>query len=395
MKIDHITFSSAGGAGQVARVIAEAETELGVDARLVTVLETGLRESPLKAPLLSAAAFIDEYLVKNSAQEPMFSLFRRRITSVDSAAIRPDSHLHFHWMEGVLSTLDFIRLVASRPRSIWTVHDMAPFTGGCHQSLGCNSFSSSCSSCPMAKPMFQKTIARALESREGFTGLASQLTLVAPSKWMKRQIASSRLFHDFRVEVIENPIDKAFFEPYTKFSIRASLGIDQEAIVVGVVAAQLDNPQKRVKELIRIFFEAASGRNAYFLLIGSGGQSLAKLNERVIYVGAGDSHHVAKHLASANFVVSGSQAESAGMFVREAGALGIPALVTANGGSDEMIDHAKSGMVFASLPELSRGIESIFSGDVSLLSLGSVAQKKSVAQASPRHVSQQYLALHE
>jgi glycosyltransferase involved in cell wall biosynthesis len=214
---------------------------------------------------------------------------------------------------------------------------------------------------------------------------------------MASKVKQSRIFSKCRVEIIENPIDDVFFEEQSRDSIRTKLNLSHDAIVGAFVAAQLDSPQKNTAELVEAFFKAtqAISEDSFLILIGEGGQSFARMHPNVILGGPGDSEHVARLLAASDFIVSASQVESAGMFVREAGALGIPSLITSNGGSDEMIKNGESGYVFSNSSELTLGISRLCSNRSSFTKLGEKARKIAQENSQSDSVARRYLSIYE
>lgn len=53
--------------------------------------------------------------------------------------------IHLHWVAGFVDYSFFSK--NSKP-VVWTFHDMAPFTGGCHYSSGCEGYRTDCVQCP-------------------------------------------------------------------------------------------------------------------------------------------------------------------------------------------------------------------------------------------------------
>src|SRR3977135_3642448 len=56
--------------------------------------------------------------------------------------------VHLHWVGSSATPGSLGRLLDRGNPVVWTLHDQAPFTGGCHYSAGCTEFRSTCSNCP-------------------------------------------------------------------------------------------------------------------------------------------------------------------------------------------------------------------------------------------------------
>jgi glycosyltransferase involved in cell wall biosynthesis len=276
---------------------------------------------------------------------------------------------------------------------------MAHFTGGCHQSLGCQGFAGSCDACPQVRPVFQDLVRKGFANSPNLHKYSSQITCVAPTIWMRNQAAISKALGGLDIEVIENPVDPVFFKIYDRDSIRSGFAIPADHFVACLVADQVQNPAKRVMEVMQAFSDACSkkGISGTLLVVGGGANHMPTVNTHVRYLGSGDSEHVAKAIAIADVLLSGSIAESAGMTIREAGAQGVPVVVVSNGGSDEMIVEGKSGYVVEDFTDMTyRLIELMSRGGESLRDMFASATKQLAAdRSSLEEVSRMYLKVYE
>jgi hypothetical protein len=144
VSIEHVSFSSAGGAGIVASTLVTHQQRLGYTSRLHTITRTNLRDNPLRNPLLTGAAALDNYLVSNDPGQTMFGHFRKQLGLFDLQMLEPTSVIHLHWISGLVSHQNLKGLLDSGRRVVWTLHDMAPFTGGCHHSHSCLGYEGDC-----------------------------------------------------------------------------------------------------------------------------------------------------------------------------------------------------------------------------------------------------------
>ena len=200
MKVLHINFSKSGGAGGFARDLVAAQIAKGIDARIFNLRDSDLRSEPVRNPLLTLQAFLDEFLLKSIQFDSPISLLRRgtRLTRDDSSFV-PDL-IHLHWIEGVVS--DAWLKKVSVP-IVWTLHDFRPITGACHHPLGCEQLSTGCHSCPAVKPIFRNLVARSMASRTHI-GTSSNVHYVAPSKWVADIAMGSGALSTNQVPVIYN-----------------------------------------------------------------------------------------------------------------------------------------------------------------------------------------------
>lgn len=380
----------------MASTLVEFQSLLGHDSTLLTYSPGGLRLYPLNSPLLTAAAAIDQYAVKKRNSEAMFSLMRRHHSSRPRLEPRSDSIIHLHWVEGLISHAQIAHWISSGRNVVWSLHDMAPFTGGCHSSLSCLAYERGCSNCPQVRSMFKKIVSESLvkSNQAGLWG--SVIKLVAPSKWLASKAERSQVFSKNSVAVIENPVAIDYFQSMSREASRQKLGLESDDFVAIVIAAQLESPLKQIDKFLAMF-ERVTSRSKMrrrVLLVGSGGASFAAKYSNTIWLGELAPKAVAEAIAAADFVASSSLSESAGLTVREAGAVGVPALVLRNGGSDELVKDGESGYLFQTLEDMSLRIESLIADPSPLIGLGRSANQMARGNAHPEMVTEKFLELY-
>jgi hypothetical protein len=150
-QVTHLSYSSAGGAGIVATRLSSAQKSLGWSAELLTGSASDLRAAPLEHPSVTLSAAVDEYLIKKPGFPSLFSSTRDQQHSLPQG-LPPSDIYHLHWTNGLLN---LGRASALRKTPVfWTLHDMNPFTGGCHHSFDCEGYTTDCSGCPAVRPLF-------------------------------------------------------------------------------------------------------------------------------------------------------------------------------------------------------------------------------------------------
>jgi len=396
--VDHLTFSTSGGAGIVASLLVRGQVALGIEAELHAITDSSLWDSPLSHPSLTIRSAIDKYWVAADTDTPMFSLARRSARSSDLKP-RPGAIVHLHWTEGVIQRKRIAEWLASGHNVVFTLHDMSPLTGGCHQSLGCRGFEFNCKSCPQAKPIFWPTVESRFVKLPELDEFRSQIAVVAPTLWMRDQALRSRHFSKLKVTVIENPIDPSFFLDFDREQIRSELLIPEGSFVACSIAAQINNPAKRVKECIEAFSAACkeSGASGVYILVGEGSAELARQYPFATSVGPGSPEHVARALAASDVLLSGSVAESAGMTIREASAQGVMAIVVSNGGSDLMVGDGETGFVVKDFEEVKAKLKYLMGSSSQVPRENQVKRYRELAKAKAglENVSRQYTNLYK
>jgi glycosyltransferase involved in cell wall biosynthesis len=146
---------------------------------------------------------------------------------------------------------------------------------------------------------------------------------------------------------IPNGVNLDKFQPVApslRNELRKQLRLPEGLLVIYVGRLELE---KRVDELIRVWMEIQSQYpNAYLLILGTGSRedSLKKMaagNSNIIFRGAVDN--VAAYLQTSDLFVLPSVAEGLSNALLEALATGVPVVVTATGGTTDIVRHKISG----------------------------------------------------
>jgi glycosyltransferase involved in cell wall biosynthesis len=100
-------------------------------------------------------------------------------------------------------------------------------------------------------------------------------------------------------------------------------------------------------------------------------------------------------IPAADFLISGSESESAGMTILEAAALQVPSVVVKNGGSNELIIDGENGFLLEQIGDLFGKIQQIASSQEKLEKMGQSASIWARANAHPNSSSKKFLSLYE
>ena len=375
MQIDHVTFSKTGGAGIVAQTIASAQRALGHDANVLTVVDSDLRSEPLKKPLLTMAAALDEWFLSSHKEKTLFSPLRGSLESLDASKIRPDSIIHLHWMPGVMNHQTVKGILESGRKVVWTLHDMNPFTGGCHHSHDCEQFTQGCSGCPQARKPFRRIVSMNLQ-RNTLERKHPNLRVVSPTTWMLDQASRSTVFREQHNLVIANPIDDSFFALTDRLAARERLGTAVDTFVAAVVAKDLSDSNKNITLVLRAFEEVSvrAKRKLALVLIGKNGASYSSKLVDIKWLGEMGSKEISETACAADIFLSGSIAESAGMTIIEGAAIGIPSVALANGGTTSLIENEKTGILWRDSASLVSTLLGLIADSKRLSELGAAAQ---------------------
>ena len=394
MLVDHVTFSKTGGAGEVASILATAQNSLGIDARLLNLVSGDLKSEPFTRPLITVAAALDEYVVSNHSSPTILSLFRSRLSQLSLKALRSESVVHLHWLPGVFAHEQVRKLLSEGRKVVWTLHDMAPFTGVCHHSHGCSGFQGDCSECPQVRNGFKKAVELNL-TKKVFDRIEKNLILVAPTPWVASQARASSVFKNQRIEVIENPIRPEFFDSAPTAgpspSTNARFYATGESLRLTAVASDLTNPAKGIGDLVTVIKDLRSKNHRVRLqLVGGRGNTFHNPALGISWLGKADVSEMVQIARETDLLISASSAESAGLVVREFGAQGVPTIALRSGGICDLIQDGHSGFLASDFSDLKHKLLNILTDNFPITGLKIEAQK-AASTNNPSRVSETYL----
>ncbi len=181
--------------------------------------------------------------------------------------------INLHWVAGFVDYHTFFTPRISRP-VVWTLHDMNPFTGGCHYDQDCGKFKTGCGACPLLGSDDQRDLANRVFAAKADIFAAwpkHMLHIVTPSRWLADEARQSALFGKFESTVIPNSLETTVFKPMDKAEARAKLKLPQDAQIVLFVSNHIRLARKGFRELVHAL-------------------SLIPDLETLLLVGVGDSH---------------------------------------------------------------------------------------------------------
>lgn len=368
MKVAHLCMQHYGGAGTAAQRLHDGLLAEGVDSSLVVLKRRGDDprvhlvpapggEAPLAAPggetvargWVAAGRRWAALLADHPRASPDLELFSDPWAEASPGAldaVRQADVLNLHWVAGMVDLVRDVPLLASRPL-VWTLHDMNPFTGGCHYSAGCQRWRAACGACPQLGSRDEADVSRRFFEvrRAAYAGL--DLTLVAPSRWMGRCAADSPLLGGAPRRVIPNGLPVDVFRPYDRKAVRRELGVPEGSRVVLFGAAGIHNRRKGLRYLVRALeLLAADPRTPPIVLalFGEFGGQAPRLPFPVLPAGyVADETQLALLYSMADVYVLPSVEDNLPSVVLESLACGTPVVAFDTGGIPDMIEHRRTG----------------------------------------------------
>ena len=364
MRVVHLsTFDVAGGAARAAYRLNAGLRQAGVQSSMF-VREARTKDDSVITfePTRSFLGRVERRIRRENIQRRMqksirvkgqeFEPFRvdRSEYGTDVASqLPPCDVLNLHWVVDFLDYPSFFESMPEERRMVWTLHDMNPFTGGCHYDLGCGRHRSRCHQCPQLESQRDNDLAAQIWDRKKtlFDRIRpDRLHIATPSSWLADEVKRSPLLNRFDVSVIPNGVDLENFAPRNKHSARDVFGIPQKSKVVLFVADGLRLHRKGFGTLVEAL-QRLSQRvpNVCVVCVGHNDPPPG-LRVPWIHLGYINNDRLLSNIYSAAdvFVIPSFQ-DNLPNTVLESMACGTPVAGFAVGGIPDMIQHGKTGLL--------------------------------------------------
>jgi glycosyltransferase involved in cell wall biosynthesis len=246
VKVVHVITRDEGGGGRAAFRLNSGLNRVGCDARLF--VGTKIHPDPrtvvfrpssdagakLRRAIYRARARVRNRAIAGRDEEWNWDIDCQR--GIDPLAQLPGADLYnLHTISNFVDYAAFLPAVTAKAPVVWTFHLMAPFTGGCSNSFGCERYQQECGACPMLHSTDENDLSHRLWSAKQriYSAIsATRLHLVCPSQWMRGQLSRSSLMGRFPATVIPNGLDTDAYAPRDRRFARETLGIPPEAKVL-------------------------------------------------------------------------------------------------------------------------------------------------------------------
>lgn len=295
----------------------------------------------------TAGYYLHNALSRLTDHEGLYSTAQTRALVERIREFDPDV-IHLHNLHGHYLNYEvlFSYLTQAGKPVVWTLHDCWAFTGHCthYTAVGCGKWRTGCHHCSQLRQYpachLLGDVARNYRRKQAAFTTPKNLTLVAPSHWLRQQISQSFL-KERPIYVIHNGIDLTRFQP-TASDFRRRHGLEDKILLLGVAFNW--GHRKGLDVMLSL---AKNLDDRYRIVLVGTDETVDKLlPENVLSIHrTHDQEELAQIYTAADLFVNPTREEVLGLVNLEALACGTPVVTFDSGGSPECIDHTCGAVV--------------------------------------------------
>lgn len=394
------TYDLKGGASRAAYRLLCGLAAIGINSTMLVLYKLSTDSKVIGLTGVAGKFFSRAYRVLDSLPLLFYSKWSREIFSLSIAhsfnvkkinKLNPDI-VHLHWVAGgFLKIEDFANI--NQP-IVWTLHDMWPFTGGCHYSGQCKRYLEKCGCCPVLGSNKENDLSSQVFNRKNKAWRNKKMTIISPSRWLADCAKSSSIFSLSQIHVIPNGIDTGLFKPEEKKLARIKLGLpqDKKLVLFGAVSPTKDKRKGFV--YLQQALKTLSKNDVALVIFGKINENLDIAGHKIYNVGnINDDHKLVSLYSAADVFVAPSIQENLSNAVMESLSCGTPVVAFDIGGMPDMIDHQKNGWLAKpfNTDDLGEGIQWILnsankSEDLNMNARQKVVDNFEISKIAHRHL---------
>jgi len=413
MRILHLNTNDAkGGAARAAHRLHTGLRRLGQDSTMLVLRRSSddphvRQATPSPGPLAwmrrmlrerRIARDFERYRATRQADLVVFSDDRSPLAGEIARELPPCDVVHLHWVRKFIDLSAF--LATNRAPMVWTLHDMNPFTGGCHYDEQCGRFRERCGRCPQLGSNDDADLSRQIWQRKQ-SALERidprRLRIAALCRWMAKAVESSSLLGRFAVSIIPNGLDTEVFAPRERSEARAQLGLPAQGRLLLFVAESLRNKWKGFAHLLEALRGLKPTDNIALASIGRGRPETPSGLPHFHLGEIHDDRLLAAAYSAADLFVIPSVQENLPNTVMESLACGTPVAGFDVGGIPDMVRPGLTGALapMGDAAALQKVITNLLSDSTALAKMSAHCREVAVKEYALEVQTRRYTALYE
>lgn len=302
------------------------------DSRPETIIAHGHGHMALRRRLDSVPAWV-------LSGKPYLSLSWLPTTIHETVALLAPDVVHIHQAHGATVSLPGLRRL--RSPLVATLHDMWFFTGGCTFDGGCGRWAAVCGNCPKVRFPHAHDASSVGFGLKRRAYAKKSISFIAPSRWIEEAARASSLLGKASITRIPYGIDVEQFAPRNADEARQALGLPLDAILLGFVAHDVDDPRKGIDltaAVVAAMRDFARGRRVLAVAIG-GAAPIANLfaADSLLFLGRLSPEKLALAYPAFDAVLVTSRQDNLPNVAIEAAACGTPVFGFDVGGLRDLV----------------------------------------------------------
>jgi glycosyltransferase involved in cell wall biosynthesis/SAM-dependent methyltransferase/predicted O-methyltransferase YrrM len=424
LRVVHLCAQDFGGAGKAAYRLHKGMESVGVDSTMTVMNKQSGDPSVKVLPSIYKADVVHcgdvpqyvspiwkkqlkrwETLLSGYPQRPrgleMYTDAHSDLQLEFVDEIRRADIVHLHWVAGQLN-IPAAPAAFRDKRLVWTLHDMNPFTGGCHYAGDCQGYIGQCGCCPQLRSQDPEDLSHRIWRQKQAAYRSMNFQLVTPSRWLAQCVRCSSLMNRFSVATIPNGLPLDIFKPHPKAEARGFFGIDLSAKVVLFGADSVLNARKGIAYLVEALNRyAATGRKREiaFAFFGETPEGFRVPADCPVYKMGSirDEKILAMAYSAADAFVIPSLEDNLPNTALEALACGVPLVGFNIGGIPDLIERGKTGYLAApnDVDGLMRAMDYVMSEEMLSVQLSQNCRAKAEREYDLECQASAYLNLYE
>lgn len=356
----HISTSDRGGAATACLRLHSGMLKSGVNSK-VLVLDKYRSSNPQvyqfweykKLQKLGKAynffkrhiiPFFNERKLKGKPREFEIFTFTNSLFDITLHPLYKEADIiHLHFVSDFLNWNSFFR--RNKKPLVWTLHDMNPFTGGCHYSAACHKFTSDCSNCPQLQNTKNVDLSKKiLQQKFKLLSQSEKFKAVSPSIWLKKLAEKSLVFQNKGIFTIHHGIDTGLFKPHSKIFSRDLFAIPHNKFVLLFAPDDFQRMNKGMDFIPEILKNIINKDNISLCLVGKNTETFKTDYPDTIKLGyINNEQMMSLAYSAADLTLVPSREEAFSLTTLESLACGTPVIAFKSTGPDDIIVHKQSG----------------------------------------------------
>ncbi len=288
--------------------------------------------------------YLNEIKLKGKPTEYEIFTFPNSLFDITSHPLYAEADIiHLHFVADFLNWNSFFK--NNTKPLVWTLHDMNPFTGGCHYSAGCNKFRNDCNNCPQLLNTKNNNLSKKiLEQKKRSINSQNYIKIISPSRWLKQLATESQIFKNKDIFHIPHGIDKKIFKPHSKKFSRELFAIPDDKFVLLFAPDDFQRRNKGMDFMPNVLSHLPNKDRILLCLVGKNTDSFNPDFTEILKLGyINNEQMMSLAYSAANLTLVPSIEEAFSLTTLESLACGTPVIAFKSTGPDDIIVHKKNG----------------------------------------------------